>query len=162
MHNIAFKRFKNTEQGKAIRDMNTPIKVELERKGDRRLLKDSERRSQEKSNRPGVLPTVYPMPPELIVEYASCVLFPEGSHREEDGWEILPEDEFQVELAKNDEHLQEHMAAKASIVVAINQTLQDAKIKEVVAEREVTREFEEFKRWKDSKRLLSSDSNGKK
>jgi hypothetical protein len=41
--------------------------------------------------------------PEYIVEFADTTLFPPDFHKPEDGYEILPEDQFQQELAKNHE-----------------------------------------------------------
>ena len=135
MDNIAFRRFKNV--GKRI--------------GRPR-----------RSNRDEVLITEWAQPPEFIVEFANCNLFPEGSHLANEGWEIMPEDEFAIELAKNPQYLKEFKDAKDRLVAIQQVATKVEQINQKAIDRETNREFEEFKRWKDSKRLLSSDSNGKK
>jgi hypothetical protein len=90
-------------------------------------------------------------PLNFIVEFANTTLFPEGFHSSREGWEILPEDEFLLELAKNPQLLQDFQDAKTRMAQALMSSQQLIDKKNEKAEKDLQREFEEFKRWKESK-----------
>lgn len=52
------------------------------------------------------------MHPDFITEYADTTQFPEGFHKVEDGYEILSKDQFDLELAKNDQLQAEFLKEK--------------------------------------------------
>ena len=89
--------------------------------------------------------------PEFIVEYADTSLFPEGFHKPEDGFELLGEDLFQLELEKNDGYHADFLEKKRKKEEqAIN--VQEQVIAQQEAEdRKLKKEFEEFRRWKQSR-----------
>jgi len=91
------------------------------------------------------------LPLRFITEFADTSLFPEGTHTEEDGWEILPEDEFLLELAKNTQHLEDFRKEKERLLILVNNARVDEEHVERKTARELEREFEEFKRWKANK-----------
>lgn len=81
--------------------------------------------------------------PDFITEYAYADLFKEGFHKEEDGWETLPEDKFQTELNKNDSLSESFRAELQASRIKMN----EEKAKEKLA---LKKEFEAFKAWKAS------------
>ena len=86
---------------------------------------------------------------EFIVEFADISLFPEGFHKLEDGYEILPEDQFLDEYQKNDERHQEKLEAKRVEEIKVQAAQAVASQAKVLEDKQFEREFEEFKRWKD-------------
>lgn len=87
--------------------------------------------------------------PEFITEYADTSLFPEGFHKLEDGYEILPEDQFLDEYHKNEEYHQEFLEAKRQEEMKKQQAAAAAATAKMLEDKQFEREFEEFKRWKD-------------
>lgn len=87
--------------------------------------------------------------PEFIVEHADTSLFPEGFHRLEDGYEILPEDQFLDEFHKNDEKHEEFLAKKRVEELKVQAAQAVAVQAKLLEDKQFEREFEEFKRWKD-------------
>jgi len=104
-----------------------------------------------KSN-PAVLKS---LPPEFIVEFADTTLFPEGFHRVEDGFEILPEDEFEKEYAKNKPLHEAFLAKKIEQQKLAFQAEAAAQEKALADEKVAKREFELFQKWRESKRKLT-------
>ena len=89
--------------------------------------------------------------PEFITEYADTSLFPEGFHKSEDGYEILGEDLFMEELAKNESLHEEFVNHKRQLEQDIVRA-EDAKITaELAQEKQDMREYEEFLKWKQMK-----------
>lgn len=89
--------------------------------------------------------------PEFIVEYADTTLFEEGFHKPEDGFEILSEDVFVLDLAKNEERhaeFQEELKKRQETELKIKTAEETARLAD---ERKAKREYEEFLNWKKSK-----------
>ena len=89
--------------------------------------------------------------PEFITEYADISLFPEGFHRPEDGFEILSEDLFEVELAKNESYHAEFLEKKAKLEQDLIKAREAQELQELAQEKKDLREYEEFKKWKKMK-----------
>ena len=91
--------------------------------------------------------------PDFITEYADTTLFPEGFHKPEDGYEIMSEDQFNEDLAKNEERhqeFQEELKKRQEIEFRTRQAQDAIKAAE---DRKAKREYEEFLKWKkESKR----------
>lgn len=89
--------------------------------------------------------------PDFIVEYANTSLFQDGFHKPEDGYEILPEDQFVEEFAKNEQLMQEYQKTKELDVAqrARTKALEDQRLarEESLAQKE----FQEFLDWKRAK-----------
>jgi len=93
------------------------------------------------------------LPSEFITEYADTSLFEEGYHLTQEGYEILPEDQFNKLLAKNERLLAQFNLDKQEREA----TIVAAKIAEQMVldqqEEILNKEFEDYKRWKKSKGL---------
>lgn len=89
--------------------------------------------------------------PEFITEFADTTLFPEGFHKAEDGYEILSEDAFQKELAKNSGLHQQFLVKKRQLELSRQAALNAEAKKLAVEDKKMDREYEEFKRWKATK-----------
>ena len=85
---------------------------------------------------------------DLIVVFEDVTLFPENHHLSQDGWEILPEDLFLIELAKNDKLTLDFAIKKLKLEEITIKSNQQLEIQRLKQEKEIQREFEEFKRWK--------------
>jgi hypothetical protein len=123
MEMIAFKRFKNTIP------------------------------KNEQGVRPVLAVNQYTQPPELITEYIKVSLADQNTLREDDGYEFLPEDLFLLELAKLDQIRVEHKLEVERLQEILDADAIQAEIAQKAEEREIVREFEEFKRWKEQKKL---------
>lgn len=85
---------------------------------------------------------------KFITEYADTTLFEPGFHKQEDGYEILPEDQFFGELAKNDSLHVEFLKKKAAQDEAIRAALEaEAQVLEQ-EQRKLEEEFNQFQKWK--------------
>jgi len=89
--------------------------------------------------------------PDFIVEYADTSLFEEGFHRIEDGYEILSEDMFEIELSKNDELHDLFIEKKNQLEQEKNRIQAMLDNQELTQERKDKREYEEFLKWKKMK-----------
>lgn len=87
---------------------------------------------------------------EFIVEHAYTDLFPKGFHKPEDGYEILTEEEFQAEWAKNDSYHADFLEEKRKLEKA-EQASADAAAQKAAQEMKKKREeYEQFQRWMKS------------
>lgn len=84
--------------------------------------------------------------PEFITEYVDASLLPST-----EGYETMIEEHFNLEFAKNEERHAKHLAYLKEQEQLKVKAEADAIQAELVKERELTREFEQFKRWKLSK-----------
>lgn len=89
--------------------------------------------------------------PEYITEYADTSLFPEGFHKIEDGYEILSEDMFKVELAKNEQLHQEFLEKKKKDQEYKSKLMEAEAHKKQIEEQREQKEFQEFLKWKQNK-----------
>lgn len=90
--------------------------------------------------------------PEFICEHADTSLFPEGFHKVEDGYEILSEDMFAEEFAKNDEVHAQFLLDKREKELLEQKAQEQANQKKDLEEKKARAEFEEFKAWKQSQK----------
>lgn len=90
--------------------------------------------------------------PDFITEYADTTLFPEGFHKPEDGFEILSEDMFQIELGKNENLHKEFTEKRLRDEQARFKAQESVQKAEKAAEREEMREYQEFLKWKQMKK----------
>lgn len=88
---------------------------------------------------------------DLIVLFEDVTQFPEFYHQEKDGWEILSEDLFLLELAKNDKLTLDFAIKKLKLEETLIKSNQQAEIQALKQQKEIQREFEEFQRWKIQK-----------
>ena len=89
--------------------------------------------------------------PEYIVEYADISLFEPGFHKHEDGYEIMPEDSFQDQLAKNQSLHQEFLEKKAKSELELQAIAAQKSALDAQRERKDRQEYEEFLKWKKNK-----------
>ena len=100
-------------------------------------------------NAPAVKDSLHP---EYIVEHADTTLFEADFHKTEDGYEILPEDQFQTELVKNPKLHEEYQAQKAKEEALRINAENAAAFKHEQEDRKAQKEFDEFLAWKASKK----------
>lgn len=89
--------------------------------------------------------------PEFIVEFADTALFPKDFHKPEDGFELLGEDLFLKEYEKNDSYHAEFLDKKRQdelLKIKIEEQMEEQRLTE---DRKLKKEFEEFRRWKQSR-----------
>ena len=89
--------------------------------------------------------------PDFITEYADTTLFEEGFHKVEDGFEILDEEQFKVELSKNDELHRQYTEKRLKDEQDMFKAKEALEIQELAQEKKDLREYEEFKKWKKMK-----------
>lgn len=85
--------------------------------------------------------------PESIVEYIDTQFLTST-----EGYETLLEEDFKVELAKNEERLASHLKKLEEEAKATLLAQEQAEIARKAEEKELEREFEIFKRWKQNKK----------
>jgi len=88
---------------------------------------------------------------DFIIDYVDTTLFPEGFHTSEQGYEILGEDLFDLELNKNDQLHLAFLEKKRKDEIDLQNATSDLLIQEQAQERKDLREYEEFKKWKKMK-----------
>jgi len=86
---------------------------------------------------------------EYIVEFAYIDLFDKGYHKEDEGYEFLPEDKFDIEFAKNPGLLEEYEKKQQRLMEQNRQEKLQKQVAVKQKEKEDFSEFEEFKRWKE-------------
>jgi hypothetical protein len=85
---------------------------------------------------------------DFIVEYADTSLFPEGFHKPEDGWEIVEDEVFEVELALNPSRLDQFKEEKRQLE---EQRMASQAYLDSIEEAETRKqqeEYQEFLAWK--------------
>jgi len=87
---------------------------------------------------------------DYITEHAYTDLFEEGFHKAEDGYEILPEDQFIKELSKNDNLHREFLAKKEQLEKALQASLAAEAQVQAQQEKLASKEYEQFLKWKKS------------
>lgn len=90
--------------------------------------------------------------PEFICEHADTSLFPDGFHNPEEGYEILDQEQFDVEMAKNDSLHEEFLAKRRKDELLAQKAQSEAQQVRDREEIKVRSEFEEFKAWKASQK----------
>lgn len=83
--------------------------------------------------------------PEFITEYIEASLLPSL-----DGYETMIEEHFLLELAKNPERHESHLKYLAEQHRLAGIADKDAELAQLVADKELEREFNRFKAWKKS------------
>ena len=86
--------------------------------------------------------------PEFICEYADTSLFPVGFHKAEDGYEILDEEQFEAELAKNELLHEEFLARRRKAELDAIAAKEAAAIVQENEDRKARIEYEQFLEWK--------------
>lgn len=89
--------------------------------------------------------------PEFIVEYADTALFPKDFHKPEDGFELLGEDLFTLELEKNEAYHAEFLEKRREKELYDIKVREQIEVKQEAEDRKISKEFEEFRRWKQAK-----------
>ncbi len=89
--------------------------------------------------------------PEFIVEYADTALFPKDFHKPEDGFELLGEDLFVLELEKNEAYHAEFLEKKRQLELDTIKVREQMAAQEEAEERKARKEYEEFQKWKKMK-----------
>lgn len=85
------------------------------------------------------------MHPEFITEYADTSLFPEGFHKVEDGHEFLSKEEFDKELAKNPDLIEEFKQMKLDKMEQIRvERLQVEAQQRVLSRKEERKQLQEL------------------
>ena len=88
------------------------------------------------------------LPPEFICEHADTDLFEPGFHKHEDGYEILAEEDFLIEFAKDDKYMSEYLEEKSKQAELELKAQSDAQQVRLVEERKAQIEYAEFQAWK--------------
>lgn len=85
---------------------------------------------------------------DFIVEHAYTDLFPKGFHKKSDGYEIVTEEEFESEIAKNPQLLEEHIEKEQERVQAQREAFKAKRLKEIEEFKKEQKEYQEFLKWK--------------
>lgn len=85
--------------------------------------------------------------PEFITEYVDAALIPST-----EGYETMVEEHFNLELAKNADRHEAHLKHLKSLEEAERQAQSASEVLQAAEEKQLNREFEQFKRWKASKK----------
>lgn len=88
--------------------------------------------------------------PEFIVEYISSEFLTKEQMDEWEG-ESMIEEHFQLELAKNEDRHQSRLKELEEISKQQAKVMEAEALQQKQQERQLNREFEEFKRWKLNK-----------
>ena len=81
--------------------------------------------------------------PEFITEYVDASLI-----ESTEGYETMIEEHFELELAKNSERHEAHLKHLRETELAAEKVNQSSELVAKAQEKELEREFEQFKRWK--------------
>lgn len=87
------------------------------------------------------------IPAEYIMEYYDTSKFPKGFFKASDGWEIEPEEIAKLELDKNEEIINTFKQQQHELTQAQKRDMKDAILKEMVEDREMFKEYLQFKAW---------------
>jgi len=86
-----------------------------------------------------------PLHPEFITEFIDASLLAST-----EGYETMLEEHFELELAKNDSRHEAHLKHLKEQELAQVQAEKDAVMGSELEEKELKRDFEQFKRWKQN------------
>ena len=89
--------------------------------------------------------------PDFIIEFENTTKFPKHYHKVEQGWEILPEDQFNKEYFKNNAIQKAFLADRKKQVEAEKAEIAKLSLKQRVLQQADQREYEQFLKWKANK-----------